>query len=101
MNTIATLSTAIAAAAKEYKYPNNDGSGGGGSGGGGGGRDCNHGGGNRDDKAFRYRHNMGGYCSTHGHYSVSINHTSATCTQKRDNHNNSTTATNPMGGCMF
>jgi hypothetical protein len=95
-NTIATLSTAIAAAAKENNTPN-DGSGGGSGGG------CNRGcgSGNRDDGAFRYMRNMGGYCSTHDHHPVDINHTSTMCTQKRDNYNSSTTATNCMGGCMF
>ncbi len=97
-NTVATLSTAITAAAKENKDPNN---GGGGGGGGGGGRDRSHGVRNRDEGAFRYTRNMGGYCWTHGHYPVGINHTSAMCTQKCDNHNASATATNCMGGCMF
>jgi hypothetical protein len=45
--------------------------------------------------------NMGGYCLMHGHHPVSINHISTKCTQKRDNHNGSTTATHCMGGCMF
>jgi hypothetical protein len=93
-NTVAMLSTPIAAAAKENKNPN-DGGGSSGS--------CNRscGGGSRDDGAFRYMHNMGGYCSMHGHHLVGINHTSATCTQKCVNHNNSMTATNCMGGCLF
>ncbi len=93
-NTVAMLSTAIAAAAKENENPNN-------GGGGGSGRNCGHGSGNRDNRAFHYTRNMGGYCSMHGHHPVGINHTSAMCTQKRDNHNNSTTATNCMGGCTF
>jgi hypothetical protein len=59
------------------------------------------GGGNRDNGAFCYTRNMGSYCSTHSHNPVGINHTSATCTQKRDNNNNSTTAKNRMGGCML
>jgi hypothetical protein len=77
-NTIAMLSTAITAAAKENKHPNDGniggssggssgGGGGGGGGGSGSGRDCGRGGGNRDDGAFCYTRNMGGYCSTHGH----------------------------------
>jgi hypothetical protein len=81
-NTIATLSTAIAAAAKENKKPNNGGGGGSGSGGGGGGRggggsdrDFGHGGGNRDDGALCCMCNMGSYCLMHGHHPVCINHT--------------------------
>jgi hypothetical protein len=60
-NTIAMLSTAIAVAAKENKNPNDGGGGGGGSGGSSGGRDRGHGGGIRDDRAFHYTRNMGGY----------------------------------------
>jgi hypothetical protein len=98
-NTIATLSTAIAAAAKENTNPNNDGDGGGG--GSGGGRNCGRGSGNRDDGAFCYTCNMGGYCLMHGNHPVGINHTSVRCPQKYDNHNNSATAMNCMGSCMF
>jgi hypothetical protein len=104
-NTLAMLSTAITAAAKENKNPNGSGGGGSGGGGGGGGGSGGHdrgcGGRNRDGRAFHYMHNMGGYCSMHGHHPVCINHTSAMCTRNCDNHNNSTTATNCMGGCMF
>jgi hypothetical protein len=103
-NTDAMLSTAIAAAAKEKKILNNGGGSGGGGGGGGSGGSSRyrcHGSGNWDDGAFCYTCNMGGYCLTHGHHPVSINHTSTTCTQKCDNHNDSATATNRMGGCMF
>jgi hypothetical protein len=95
-NTIATLSTAIAAAAKENKKPND-----GGGSGGGGSYNRGHGGRYRDNGAFRYTRNMGGYCSTHGHHPVGINHTSATCTKKCYNHNGSATTTNCIGRCMF
>jgi hypothetical protein len=88
-NTVATQSTSIPASGKENKNPNN-GSGSGSS----GGRDRSHGGRNKDNKAFYYTRNMGGYCSMHSHHPVGINHTSTTCTQKCDNHNDSVTAMN-------
>jgi hypothetical protein len=88
-NTLATLPTAIVAAAKE----NGDGSGNGGSSGGGGG-----GGGER---TFKFMHNMGAYCSMHGHRPIGPNHTSATCTHKRKGHNNIATADHRFGGSNF
>jgi len=79
-NTIAMLSTAIAAAAK------NGGSGGGGGGG---------------KRTFKFTRNMGAYCSTHGHHPVGANHTIATCTNKREGHNNLATADHRFGGSDF
>jgi hypothetical protein len=67
-HTVATLSTAIAAAAKEN----------GGGGGGGGGE---HG------RTFKFTRNMGAYCYSCGHHPIGANHTSVTCTRKRDGHN--------------
>ena len=86
-NTVVMQSTAIAAAAKE-----NGGSGGGsgggnrsgGGGGGGGGVNSGGGGGKR---RFKFTSNMGTYCPTHGHHPVGVNHTSATCRNKREGHN--------------
>ncbi len=96
-NTIATLSTAIAAAAKE----NGSGGGGNGSGGsgGGGGGDNNDGGGGK--RTFKFTLNMGAYCSTHGHHPVGANHTSATCMHKREGHNNIATTDHRFGGSNF
>ncbi len=78
INTVAMLSTAIAAVAKE--------NGGGGGGGGGG------------ERTFKFVHNMGAYCSMHGHHPVGMNQTSATCTNKHDGHNNLATADHHFRG---
>jgi hypothetical protein len=81
-NTIATLSTAIAAVAKENGNGSGNGggsgSGGSGSGGGGGGSSGNNGGGG-DEHIFKFTRNMGAYCSMHGYHPVGANHTSASC----------------------
>jgi hypothetical protein len=68
-NTVATLSTAIVAAAKQ-----------GGGGGGSSSSGNNIGGGG--ERTFKFTGPMGAYCSTHGHHPVGVNHTSATCTHK-------------------
>ena len=96
-NTVAMLSKAIAAAAKE-----NGGDGGGsGGGGGGGGGGSGDGGGGGGEHTFKFTRKMGAYCSTHGHHPVGMNHASATCTNKRDGHNNLATADHHFGGCNF
>jgi len=79
-STAATLSTAIANAAKVN---------GGGDGGDGG--KC----------MFKFTWNMGAYCYTCGHHPVGANHTSVTCTKKREGHNNLATADHRFGGCNF
>jgi hypothetical protein len=96
-NTVAMLSTAIVAAAKE-NGSSGDGSGGDGSGGSGGGGNNGGGGGKR---TFKFTRNMGAYCSTHGHHPVGANHTSATCTHKREGHINIATANHCFGGSNF
>ncbi len=115
-NIVAMLSTAIAAAAKENG--GGGGSGGGGSGGGGSGGGGSGGGGSGGiggggsggssnnggrggKRTFNFMHNMGAYCSTHGHHPVDANHTSATCTHKREGHNNIATAKHRFGGSNF
>ncbi len=92
-NTIAMLSNAISALAKQ-------GSGGGGGGGGGvsgSGNNIGRGG----ESTFKYTRSMGAYCSTHGYHPVGANHTSATCTHKRGRHNNTATADHRFGGSNF
>ncbi len=103
-NTVARLSTAIAAVAKE----NGGGGGGGGSGGsssGGGGSGGGSGGGNNGGgggkRKFKFRRNMGAYCSTHGHHPVGANHTSATCTHKHEGHKDIATADHRFGSSNF
>jgi hypothetical protein len=85
--TVATLSTQIAAAAKE----NGGGGGGGGRGSGGGGT----------ERMFHYTRNMGAYCYSCGYHPIGVNHTSATCTRKRDDHNNLATADHRFGRSNF
>jgi hypothetical protein len=89
-NTVAVLSTAIAATAKENS---------GGGGGGGGGRGNNGGGGGKH--TFKFTRNMEAYCSTHGHHPVGANHASAICTHKREGHNDIATADHHFGGSNF
>ena len=88
-NTVAALSTTIANAAKANGGGYN-GSGGGGGGGGGGG-----------ERAFKLTRNMGAYCWTCGHHPVGANHTSATCTRKREGHNDLATADHRFSGSNF
>ena len=95
-NTVATLSTQIAAAAK-----NNDGGSGGGADRGSSGSGGSSGGGGGGKRTFKFTHNMGAYCSTHGHHPVGANHTSATCTNKRKGHNDLATANHRFGGSNF
>jgi len=97
MTTVAMLSTQIAAAvAKE----NGGGGSGGGGGGSGGGRGRGHGGG-RTKRMFHYTRNMGAYCHSCGHHPIGVSHTSATCSRKRDDHNNLATADHRFGGSNF
>ena len=101
-NTVAMLSTAIAAAAKENGGGGNGG-GGGGNGGCGsrrGGRGGN-GGGKGGERTFKITRNMGAYCFTDGHHLVGVNHTSAMCTNKREGHNDLATANHHFGGSNF
>jgi hypothetical protein len=110
-NTVATLSTAIAAAAKTGDGGSSNGGGGGGGGGGGsgsggsggsgGGGSGGGGGGRGGERTFKFTRNMGAYCSMHGHHPVGANHTSATCTSKREGHNNLATADHRFGGSNF
>ena len=79
--TVATPSTQIAAAAKE-------------NGGGGGG-------GSENERTFNYTCNMGAYCYSCGHHPIRVNHTSATCTRKCDDHNDLATADHRFGGSNF
>ena len=95
-NTVATLSTQIAAAAK-----NNDGGSGGGADRGSSGSGGSSGGGGGGKRTFKFTHNMGAYCSTHGHHPVGANHTSTTCTNKRKGHNDLATADHRFGGSNF
>ena len=82
-DTIALLSQSIA-------NKENNGSGGGGGGGGRG-----------EPRKFRYTHNMGNYCWSHGHHPVGVKHDSSTCTHKKEDHQDAATATNRMGGDKF
>jgi len=93
INTVATPLTAITAAAKNG---DSDSSGGAGSDGGGGG-----GGGGGGERTVKLTPNMGVYCSTHGHHPVGTNHTSATCTNKREGRNDLATADHRFGGSNF
>ena len=94
-NTVVALSTSIANAAKVNGSSDSDGGdGGGGSGGGdeGGGR------GGRGERPFRATRNMGAYCWTCGHHPVGVNHTSVTCKNKREGHNDLATADHRFSG---
>jgi len=75
----------------------NNGAGGGGGGGGSGGGGSGEG----DERTFKFTRNMGAYCSTHGHHPVVANHTSATCTNKREGHNDLATADHRFSGSNF
>ena len=105
-STVATHSTAIANAAKANGGGDSSGGGGGGSGGGGGGSgggdgsDGGHGGGG-GEHMFKFTQNMGAYCYMCGHHPIGANHTSVTCTKKREGHNNLATADHRFGGCNF
>jgi hypothetical protein len=46
-------------------------------------------------------HNMGGYCHSHGFHPIGTNHTSTTCSWKKDGHKDEATWTNRLGGDMF
>ena len=91
INTIATLLTATTAATKNGDGGSIGGAGSGGSGGGGGG----------GERMFKFTCNMGAYCSMHGHHPVGLNHTSATCTNKCEGHNDLATADQGFGGSNF
>jgi hypothetical protein len=96
-NTVATLSKAITTAAKENLNPNPGGGDGGGNGVGGNSGGGNSGGNNSNGLPFhQFTCNTGGYCFPCGYHPVGTNHTSATCKQKRQGHNDSATATNCM-----
>jgi hypothetical protein len=56
------------------------------------------GGGSGGQQPFAYTRNMGTYCWSCGFYSMGANHTSATCIKKKDNHKDSTTWSERMGG---
>jgi hypothetical protein len=45
--------------------------------------------------------NMGGYCHSHGFHPVGEDHTSATCSWKKEGHRTEATWTNRMGGDTF
>ncbi len=47
---------------------------------------------------FRYTRNMGNYCWSCSHHPVGVKHNSITCTHKKDEHKDGTTATNCIGG---
>ncbi len=46
-------------------------------------------------------HNMGVYCHSHGFHPIGTNHTSATCSWKKDGHKVEAMWTNCLGGNMF
>jgi hypothetical protein len=95
---IQALTNIVAIAAKENRGGGRGGNGGGGSGRGGRG---GNGGGEGGKRTFKFTRNMGAYCHTHGHHPIGVNHTSATCTNKRDGHNNLPTADHHFGGSNF
>jgi hypothetical protein len=108
INTVAKLLTQIAAAAKENSGGgggggggDSGGGGGSGSGGGGGGSGGGGGGRRRNEQTFVFTRNMGAYCYSCGHHPIGVNHTSVTCTRKRDDHNNLTTADHRLGVSNF
>jgi hypothetical protein len=104
-NTVAMLSTVIAAAAKENSsggIGGGGGSGGGGSSGGGdGGGSGGSNGGGGGKRTFKFKRNMGAYCSKHGHHPVAAIHTSATCTHKHKGHNDIATANHHFDDSNF
>jgi hypothetical protein len=76
-----------------------EGGGGGVGGGGGGGGSGGSGGGN--ERTFKFTCNMGAYCYSCGHHPIGGNHINVTCTRKRDDHNDLTTADHRFGGSNF
>ena len=52
----------------------------------------------RQRQTFFHVRNMGAYCWSHGHHPVGANHTSHTCTQKKQGHVDDATATNRKSG---
>jgi hypothetical protein len=92
INTVATLSKAITAAAKQCGGGGGDGGGGGSSGGSGSGSGSGNNIGGGSKRTFEFTRNMGAYCLRHGHQSVGANYTSATCMHKQEGHNDTATA---------
>ncbi len=83
------------------KENNGSNSGGGSSSGGSSGGGSSGSGGLGGAHKFRYTHNMGNYCWSHGHHPVGMKHDSITCTHKKGGHKDGATATNCMGGDNF
>ena len=50
---------------------------------------------------FKFTRNMGAYCYQCGHHPVGINHTSATCSKKGENHNDLATTNQRFGGSTY
>ncbi len=81
-NAMAKLTVAVAN--KENQKPNNSG-----------------GGSNGTQKPWKKLCCMGSYCWSHGYHATGDNHTSATCTYKKEGHRDDATATNIMGGSAY
>jgi hypothetical protein len=81
-NAMAKLTVALAN--KKKQKPNNSG-----------------GGSNGTKKPWKKLHCMGGYCWSHGYHPKGDNHTSGTCTYKKEGHRDNATATNIMGGRAY
>jgi hypothetical protein len=88
-NTVALLSKSLANKEDNSGRVNCGGRNGGNDGGLGGGR------------KFCTIRNMGSYCWSHGYHPVGTKHDSNTCTNKKDGHKDSATATNCMGGTIY
>jgi hypothetical protein len=87
-NTVATLTSALAASAGKGSgsdSANSTGSSGSGA----------------SKGTFKFTRNMGAYCYQCGHHPVGINHTSATCSKKGEGHNDLATTNQRFGGSTY
>jgi len=99
-----TLATKSGNTSKRLAKENGGGGGGGGGGGSGGSGGSGGGGGGGGDgnkRTFKFTRNMGAYCYLCGHQPIRGNHTSVTCTRKRDGHNDLATTNHRFGGSNF
>jgi hypothetical protein len=58
-------------------------------------------GGGRQAKQYTKPQSMGCYCWLHGFHLAGVNHTSATCTWKKEGHDTTATWMNRLDGCLL
>ena len=59
------------------------------------------GGATKEKEQYTKPRSMGNYCWTHGYHPAGANHSSATCTWKKEGHDITATWTNRKGGCVY